>query len=304
MAKRRKNKEVKNLDLEVSLVQREEFTNNFDKSVKKELKNDIGKVAIILGPFILLLTVFAISSNVIFLTISIAYLGLVSCGKLIKDFIRDIKKINNRSFNSQLLDEEEMDNAEEKTVEQILEEGIGKKEDKDFYTQDYKNLLEQTESEDRKKFREAFDKQNDLDKLNNPKLQVVGEFLDKDETIKQIKLEIETYNATYNVSDMTITDEEWNCFFDSVYEMLGEKKLNRNFYDAISTIVRFTYAKNLVNHLDNLGISNFIENLYYLQNGQIGKKEVALLQKEIIEKVRNLKVINFTDIESAKGHKK
>ena len=158
MTKRSKNKEVKNLDLEVSLVQMEEFTNNFDKSVKKELKNDIGKVAIILSPFILLLTVFAISSNEIFLTIPIACLGLISCGKLIKNFIRDIKKINNRSFNSQLLDEEEMDNTKEKTVEQILEEGIGKKEDKDFYTQEYKDLLERKVTDEERKFREAFEK--------------------------------------------------------------------------------------------------------------------------------------------------
>lgn len=299
--KKNKAKEIKNLNPEMQLIQMEKFTNDFDKAVKKELKKDIKNLVIILISVFALIVGYFIFNSTLLLILGVGIMSSASIIKLTKDFINNIKNINGHQYNGALSEDNP---EEEKSVEQILEEGIGKKEDKDFYTQQYKAIVERVETENERKYREALEKQLIKRKENsNPKLKSVGGFLDKDETMIQIATEIDIYCKAYNIPSIIITDNEWKDFINILYKTFLEKGLESNFYKAISELVRFTFAKVLINKSNEIGLSDFIENLYYLRNSQFETKELSILQKEIKSKIQSKKFIDFTDFVNEKTTK-
>lgn len=271
----------------MQLVQMENFTNNFDKAVKKELKKDLKKLAIILVPTSLLICGFFIFNSTLLLIGGLGIMGTASIIKIAKDFVKDIKRLNRHSYNNNYSQNNSEEDKEEKTVKQILEEEIGKSEDKDFYTQDAKDAIDRikNESENEKKYKDALKKQKEQLEKSNSKLKIVGEYLNKDETMVQIAIEIDSYCKIYDIPIIDLNDNEWENFFDILYKFFLEKGLETEFYNATSELVRYTFAKALINKSANIDLSDFIGNLYYLQNSQINKKEILNLQSEIKSKI-------------------
>lgn len=305
--KENKQEDIKNLNLEMQLVQMENFTNDFDKAVKKELKKDLKNLAIILVPASLLICGFFIFNSTLLLISGIGIIGTASIIEITKEFINNIKKLDNTAYNNNSSqNNSKEDKVEEKTIEQILEEGIGKSEDKDFYTEDTKDAIDriENESESEKKYREALKKQEEQLEKFNSKFKIVGEYLNKDETMAQIAIEINAYCEIYNIPSIFLNDNEWDNFFNILYNFFLEKGLETEFYNLTSELVRYTFAKVLINKSTSIDLSDFIGNLYYLQNSQINKREILNLQKEIKAKIQDAKITNFTDFVNDNSRKK
>lgn len=301
--KTNKQENIKNLNLEMQLVQMENFTNDFDKTVKKEFKN----LAIILVPASLLICGFFIFNSTLLLIGGLGIMGTANIIKIAKDFVKDIKRLNRHSYNNNYSQSNSKENKdEEKTIEQILEEGIGKSEDKDFYTEDTKDAIDriENESESEKKYRETLKKQKEQLEKFNSKFKIVGEYLNKDETMAQIAIEIDAYCEIYNIPSIFLNDNEWENFIDILYKFFLEKGLETEFYNLTSELVRYTFAKVLINKTNSIDLSDFIGNLYYLQNSQINKREILNLQKKIKSKIQDTKITNFTDFVNDNSRKK
>lgn len=296
MSSIKKEKAIKTLDNEVQLVQMEKFMNDFDFAMKKDIKSSLKKIALAIGPVIISLIGFLIFKNPLIITIGAGLTGVGGITILTKDFIKDIKEIDpkNKTFkNISSINEE-------KNVEQILQEGIGKSKGEDFYTERYKSQLKKekpVEKEQEKKYRQALEKQQNQNNLS--KFRVVNgnnnAFLNKDETMIQIVKEIDAYVAAYNIPPIDISNNQWDLYFDNAYQLFVEKGIERKFYDLMSQIGRLTFSKSLLNKEKKIDIYDFIENLHYLENKDITEKDILNLQKEILNNFPQSNIINFND---------
>ena len=295
MSNIKKEKEIKTLDKEIQLVQIEKFINDFDSAMKKDLKSRFKKLALGVGPLTISLIGFLIFKNPLIITIGAGLTGVSGITILIKDFIKDIKEMTPKNKSSQNI----FNITEEKDVDQILQEGIGKSEGKDFYTERYKNQLKKiegyVETDQEKKYREALERQQMKD--NSSKIKLVTnseEPLNKDETMIQIVKEIDAYAIAYNVPPIEIPNQQWDMYFDSVYELFMKKGIESKFYELMSQVGRFTFSKSLLNKERTINIYNFIDNLHYLECEEIEEKEILSLQKEILDKLPTAKIIDFS----------
>ena len=270
MNKKNNDKYIKSLDSEIQFVQIENFINKFDNSMKKHIIKKLKRVLIMLGPSILLISSYFIFNNTILLMVglSIASVGTIA-----------IKIIDEKNKNDL--------SKKEKDIKQILNEGIDKKEEKDFYTEEYKILSEKQKTHSNLRLVE-----NKID------------ILDKEKTMIQVIKELDAYCSVYNIPILTITSEDWDIFFDIMYNVFIQKGIEDKFYNCMSRIGRITFSKSLVNKNSNIGINDFIDNLCYLNTKygnfeidieNINEKEIYFVQNQIKEQIRTSKIINFQE---------
>lgn len=304
MKKVQNTKSIKTLDPEIAIVQMENFINNFDGAMKKENKRILRVLLTILPSMLIGIGIMIAFPIPVTLAICITIVtGAITVNHVIENKVmfRKMDKRIERKYNSI----PEISPEEEKDVEQVLEEGIGKSEGKDYYTEKYKAAIERIETDSEQKYREALKKQNQ----SKPNLELADSkqiFLSKDETKMQIIREMDAYCAAYNLPPLTIANGDWDSFFDILYGVFTEKGIEEKFYNSMSEIGRFTFAKALVNKTNTIRINDFIANLYYLQGGRgtygcgIDKKEILNIQKEMISRLKAQNVVNFEDYTSEK----
>lgn len=297
-----KDKKIKPLDSEIQLVQMEKFINDFDKSMNKSIKNSFKNLLYFLLPILVGIIGVIIFPNPITLALC---MSLVTINQIVESKKR-FNKQNKNVFKSDKLFYVE----EEKDIEQVLEEGIGNKEGKDFYTENIKTAMNSTDIGEKSKYEEALEKQ----KLKGKAFKILEKeeniFLNKDETMIQLVRELDFYCDVYNIPQLKISNEDWEKFFDILYKGFIEKQFEDKFYESMSLICRFTLAKALINNLKNITIKDFIDNLYYLEKQYItngvafSKKEILIFQKKIISNIYHPKIIKFQDFKNEKGRKK
>lgn len=303
-----KKKEIKTLDSEIQLVQMDKFVNDFDNAMKKNLRKGLKKVALGIGSLTLsLIGFFFKNPTMIIIGLSIA--GISGIVTLTKDFINDLKSIslNNHKTNSNIINTEQ-----EEDVNKILHEGIGKAKGEDFYSEKYKSAIKKeetyVETEEQKKYREALEKQQRQRNKNYPNLKIVENdenYLDKEETMVQVVREIDAYTIAYNLPPLEISNSQWDLFFDTTYNFFEKKGIGKDFYNSMSQVGRFVFAKALLNKQNNISIYDFVNNLYYLENQEIEKQEIEILQQDILSKLPSAKItnINFSDYSTEKRRK-
>ena len=303
MSKKEKKKKIKSLNSEIQLVQIEKFINDFDSAMKKNLRSQLKKGVLITGPLILSLIGYLILKNPTLLIIGTSITGIGCVTSLTNDFIKDIK--SSKRTNSNIINA-----IEEKDVDQILQDGIGKMKEDDFYSGKYKSAIKKdasyVENEEEKKYKKALEKQQHIVK-NDSTLKIIGNdtnYLDKDATMIQVVREIDAYTVAYDLLPLEISNSQWDLFFDTIYNFFDKKGIENKFYELMSQVGRFVCTKSLLNKQNKISIYDFIENLYYLESETIEKKEIAILQQEILSKFPPTKIINFSDCVSEKGKRK
>lgn len=300
LSKKREEREIKTLDSEIQLVQMEKFINDFDGAMKKDLRNRLKKVTLGIGPLMLSFIGFLIFKNPALLMIGASITGIGGAVILSKNLIKDIKKLNSNNYkaNSSVTYLEQ-----EKDVDQILQEGIGKVKREDFYSEKNKSVVKKEETyaemEEERKYREALErqKQNQVTK-NSSNLKIVGNdvnYLDKEETMIQIVREMDAYSAVYNLPPLEISDSQWDLFFDITYNFFEQKGIEKDFYDLMSQFSRFVFAKSLLDKNKKISIYDFVKNLNYLEKQGTKKQEIANLQQDILSKLPVAEVVNFSD---------
>lgn len=296
-----KEKEIKGLNTEIQLVQMEKFINEFDNAIKTNLRSRLKKLAIIMSPLILSLVGFLFFKNPLLLIIGTSITGVGGIVTVTSDFVKELKSINSDNDYNKSNTEKEID------VDQLLEDGIGKLKGEDFYSEQYKSTIAFDETEEARKYREALEKQQKILK-NNPNIKIIDNdthFLNKDETMVQVVKEIDAYTFAYNLPPLEISNIQWDLFFDTTYNFFEKNGIEKEFYDAMSQVGRFVFAKVLLNKKSDINIYDFIENLCCLDNEGVEKTEITSLQQEILSKLQLTKnVIYFSNNKSENGRKK
>ena len=235
MSENRKKEGIRSLDFEIQLVQLDKNMNDFENAMKKDLRSGLKKLLLIVGPLILSFIGFLIFKNPNILMVGISITGIGSVVTLSKDFIKDIKSLNLKSYkaNSNIINIKQ-----EEDIEKILQD-IEKTKTEDFYREEYKFAKEKVEayveSEEDKKYREALERQQ-LGQKNkaSSNFKIVGndiEYLNKEETMIQVVREIDAYTMAYKLSPLEISNSQWDMFFDDTYKFFLEKGIEKEFYE-------------------------------------------------------------------------
>jgi hypothetical protein len=278
---KKEEKSIKSLGTEIQIVQIEKFIKDFDNAMKKKNKKMIKRIIFILGSFLLNIAGLIIFKNPILFSIgnSIVVGGIITMQTI------DFKKENKKNVTKHREDLNNDSNFEEraKDIDRILKEGIGEKNNYDFYTEEYKQAVEKLQGKPIQ---------------NTPNLKVVvndDEFLDKNETMIQIVREVDAYCIAYKLPPLTIKNKEWDCLFDTLYEKFIEKGIESKFYVSMSEIGRFVFAKILINNSKDIKIEDFINNINYLETIGINKEEIPAIQQKILLRTKGNKVVNFAN---------
>lgn len=296
-----KDKKIKPLDSEIQLVQMEKFINDFDKSMNKSIKNSFKNLLYFLLPILV---------GIIGVIIFPSPITLALCTSIGAITITISQIVENKQNKNAIKSNKLFYIEEEKDIEQVLEEGIGNKEGKDFYTENIKTAMNGANIEEKSKYEEALEKQKSREKTFKILKKEENIFLNKDETMIQLVRELDFYCNVYNIPQLKIPNGDWENFIDVLYKGFSEKRIEDKFYESMSLICRFTLAKALINNLKNITIKDFVDNLYYLEkqystNGVIfSKKEILIFQKKIISNIYHPKIINFQDFKNGEGRKK
>ena len=169
-------------------------------------------------------------------------------------------------------------------------EFIKRKKNMYYLNDEYKDLILNSsyETEDERKFRETIQTQQKINLKNN--------YLNKDETIKQIVYEIDLFYDAYELSSLEITNNEWDIYFDNTYKLFVNKHLEKYFYKNMQSVIRLILAKSLVMENEEITAKDFIDGLKYLSlNKEISTNEIKELQYKLNNKLKTNKIININD---------
>ena len=290
---------VKSLDFEIQMVKVLKFADKFDRAMKKNIKNDLKKAAILFGPLVIL-AAGGFSFNIpILFAVGASLTGVGAISYLVADLIQDFKNVSkNTSRELNVVNFRQ----EDQTVDEVLKEGIEQSKDEDYYTEYYKQYSSRVESESERNYREAVEQQKKAMKMANIYIVDDVQGFNQEETMIQIVKEIDVYCTVYNIPPLNISNNEWEVFFDILYKRFCEKGIENQFYDIISEIVRITFASSLVNKTNFVSIQDIINDLSFLEilakvneRRVFEKKEISAIQQTIRSNFNASNVINFTD---------
>lgn len=167
-----------------------------------------------------------------------------------------------------------------------------------FYTDDYKEYINSV-SDDYKKYREIINKQRMSDKCDI-------EILSLDESVSEISRHLDIYYEAYKLPKMQITNEEWDLFFDSIYEVFRKKEITSVYYQSLSTFIRSVLSRILLSKCETLTIEEILKHLdtlaeiiSYSTPEVISPEEISELKNKILgnhkgdDKKRTNKIVNI-----------
>lgn len=203
-------------------------------------------------------------------------------------YLKEVKRIDNyhKSKPNRIFNQ-----SEEKDVEQVLEEGIGNRRDSEFYTEQYRDAVEGYVPPVK----------------NTPDLKIAKKEvpLNKEETMEQIVREMDAYCMAYKLPPINIKNNDWDCFFDTLYDTFTKKGIETNFYPIMASVERQAFSRVLLDGAKTIGIKDFIKSLKCLEIMEVlNKKELNALQKELFAKSNDGKVVSFSDHTKQEGPKR
>lgn len=257
--------EIRNLDNEINNEKLYNFINDFDKTMNKKLKRILIKIIILLATIISGCSLIVLSSNPIMIAVSTI---IISTGILVN------KRIDQENIKSNK-NEKILKLNKEKEMEDVLENGLGKNIEQ-YYTNSYKEVLEK--------------RKYDYHSKTIPKEEIQ---LNKNETMIQITSEIESFYNSYKLPPFKIDEQEWNQLFSKIYLLCFQKNIQQFFYDIMSTLIRTSIAKILVNEKKSIKLIDITENLFYLKKYEITNEEIEMLKKDIMAKENINTIIEY-----------
>lgn len=264
--KKKYQRPIKSLSDEIFIVQFDNYCRNIDETVKRENHRNLKQAAIIYIPFALLIASSLITSSTLPFIIGIAYTGIGTIVKLTIDTKRDVEALKKISLPSNSpfpkKDDDTLLNAANKKIIQVHES--------DFYTPEYKEAVANVSKEDVK--------------INQGPMLIYN----KEETIERISYEIDAYTDAYKIPPFKISNEEWDCFFDTFYDFLKDIEIeSKYYYDLLSQLIRYSLSATLVNKNYNFTIYSLLNNLSVLECCGIPKKDLENIRQEVISKLPN-----------------
>lgn len=156
----------------------------------------------------------------------------------------------------------------------------------------YNMALDKQMTEDRKKYEEALKRQTEGKSKN------ITVDYSRDDEINILVEMIETYFRCYKLPPLRIKDNEWDAFFDVLYDEFEARRIKDDYFRVLSEVIRYCLANALVSGADAIVIEDFINNLTYLHgtnsyNGilpeEFSEDDAIRLKDKIRYKIRNYK---------------
>lgn len=295
----KKGRDIKPLGEELTLVQLRKKEKEFKSkiNIKGKLRHLMITTIVVSGAAIAL----RISStpetlNIVLITVlsvgaTMAGVDIIKTGL---DFRKRVKKIN--SVFEESKEKEDLSKAIVKVLSttpelQILQE-------KEFYSTKMNDYITYEENKDENGYNEALNIQRNRAsiRLCNPNENCI---LSKEEAVAKVMHELDAYLVGLELPPIQITDNEWDIFFNALYDLLCKKNATEEFYDIAAMLCRITLSNSLVYNFEYICIKDFIESFEYLGSEfgffsvSLSKGEISKFKKGLIEKTNSEKVISL-----------
>lgn len=169
--------------------------------------------------------------------------------------------------------------TEELIVVQTLD-GVSSEElrlDDEFFSDSYKNWLQLKKRKGHsKKFQLVKDSSGD-DSKEDESHDIY------EETNEEMLMDLELYNNIYHMPMLSITNQEWDLFFQELYTYYSEKNLLEIYVSDMVTLNRMALAKSLTNHQKEIALTTYISALKYMES------EVVEIS-DILEMIKRLEI--------------
>lgn len=296
--------DIKSLDEELILVQlrkrEKELLKKIDLKDKLKLLLLIIGISFVSGVAIVAIpspiTLYAVGGIVLTTGVTIAGVNLIKLGL-------DFRKRREKTM-AALLELKESGNLDkinfdEKMIfEEAKKQKLGLASEEDFYSEKMQNYIATEENKEESKYEKVLRIQNNKSniRLYNPKEQV---FNSKDDVINKIMYELDAYCLGLNLPPMEISNNEWQIYFDTLYDAFSQNGAIDDYYNAVSRLCRITLSNSLVNKSEYISIKDFIDSVEYLDKKfsffdiSLSKGEVTALQNMLNEKINSEKIITL-----------
>ena len=128
-------------------------------------------------------------------------------------------------------------------VDEREREKIMIRDPEEFYYEEFKyaTALYNYVSEDERKYNEAVERQN----RNKPKKEIEITYTKEDEINLMVEA-IEDYFYCYKLPPLVVKSYEWDVFFDTLYSEFKMRGIKKEYFHAISEVIRYTLANILI----------------------------------------------------------
>ena len=304
-----KEKEIKSLNEDLALVQ---LRKSEKETIEKvNLKGKFNLLPIITGVITLFCVAMAVFPSPITLYIAggiILTVGMTIAGvDLIKQGLY-FKKENEKTMSAlfELKERGDLDKIkfdEKQVLDEIKKEKQGfivpkLAREEDFYSEKMLNYIATEENKEESKYDQALKKQHSKPNIelynytkNNPD--------SKEDVVDRIMYELDAYCLGLNLPPIGISNNEWQIFFDTLYDVFCQRNAAYDFYNAISRLCRITLSNSLINKYEYISIKDFIDSIEYLGEEfsffaiSLTESEVTTLKSMLNEKVNSKKIISF-----------
>ena len=299
--------DIKSLDEELILVQlrkrEKELLKKVDLKGKLKLLLLIIGVSFVSGVAIVAIpspiTLYVVGGIVLTTGVTIAGVNLIKLGL-------DFRKRREKTM-AALLELKESGNLdkinfdEKMMFEEVKKQKLGLAREEDFYSEKMQNYIATEENKEESKYENVLRIQNNKSniRLYNPKEQVPNSKVD---VINKIMYELDAYCLGLNLPPMEISNNKWQIYFDTLYDVFSQNGATDDYYNAVSRLCRITLSNSLVNKSEYISIKDFIDSVEYLDKKfsffdiSLSKDEVTALQNMLNEKINSEKIITLNII--------
>lgn len=243
------------------------------------------------------ITLYAVGGIVLTTGVTIAGVNLIKLGL-------DFRKRREKTM-AALLELKESGNLDkinfdEKMIfEEVKKQKLGLASEEDFYSEKMQNYIATEENKEESKYEKVLRIQNNKSniRLYNPKEQVPNS---KDDVINKIMYELDAYCLGLNLPPMEISNNEWQIYFDTLYDAFSQNGATDDYYNVVSKLCRITLSNSLVNKSKYISIKDFIDSVEYLDKKfsffdiSLSKGEVTALQNMLNEKINSVITLNIS----------
>lgn len=296
--------DIKSLDEELILVQLRKREKELPKKI--DLKDKLKLLLLIIGvSFVSGVAIVAIPSPITLYVVGgiVLTTGVTIAGVNLIKLGLDFRKRREKTMAAllELKESENLDkiNFDEKMIfEEVNKQKLGLASEEDFYSEKMQNYIATEENKEESKYENVLRIQNNKSniRLYNPKEQVSNS---KDDVINKIMYELDAYCLGLILPPMEISNNEWQIYFDTLYDAFSQNDATDDYYNAVSRLCRITLSNSLVNKSEYISIKDFIDSVEYLDKKfsffdiSLSKGEVTALQNMLNEKINSEKIITL-----------
>lgn len=296
--------DIKSLDEELILVQLRKMEKELLKKI--DLKDKLKLLLLIIGgSFVSGVAIVAIPSPITLYVVGgiVLTTGVTMAGVNLIKLGLDFRKRREKTMAAllELKESENLDkiNFDEKMIfEEVNKQKLGLASEEDFYSEKMQNYIATEENKEESKYEKVLRIQNNKSniRLYNPKEQVSNS---KDDVINKIMYELDAYCLGLNLPPMEISNNEWQIYFDTLYDSFSQNGATDDYYNVVSWLCRITLSNSLVNKSEYISIKDFIDSVEYLDKRfsffdiSLSKGEVTALQNMLNAKINSEKIITL-----------